>query len=77
MYMIGFNKTCSFARNIYGCYKLLQSFRKINPPLLRFEGNPLRIDRDVQFCLKCRVVAPCCDRLKKFTPLCKDLKEIH
>ena len=42
--------------------------------------TPLRIDRDidenVQFCLKQRVVTPCCDHLEKLTLLCEGLKTI-
>ena len=72
---------CAVLLETYGYYPLLRSSRKINPTLWRFEGNPLRIDRDidenVQFCSKHTVVTPCCDRLKKLTLLCEGLKVIR
>ena len=55
--------------------------QKINPILWRFEGNPLRInsdiDENVQFCSQHRVVTPCCDRVQKLTLLCGGLETIY
>ena len=55
--------------------------QKIKPTLWRFEGNPLRIDWDIDenvlFCSKHRVVTPCCNRVEKLTLLCECLETIH
>ena len=55
--------------------------QKIDPTLWRFEGNPLRIDWDidenVQFYSKHRVVTLCCDCLEKLTLLCEGLETIR
>ena len=65
---------CAVLLETWGCYPSLRSSRKTNPTLWRFQGNPLRIDWDidenVQFYSKHGVVTPHCDRLEKLTQLC-------
>ena len=60
-------KMCSFARNI-------------NPTLWRFEGNPLRIDEDIDenaVLHETYGYYPLLRTLEKLTLLCKGLKEIY
>ena len=72
---------CAALLETWGCYPSLRSSRKTNPTLWRFQGNPLRIDWDidenVQFYSKHGVVTPHFNRLEKLTLLCEGFKAIR
>ena len=72
---------CAVLLETWGCYPSFRSSRKTNPTLWRFQGNPLRIDWDidenVQFYSKHGVVTPHFDRLEKLTLLCEGFKAIR